>query len=664
MLTQLNRIVSALLIAILASANLAQASLAAGFSKPALEETADTQNLGAAPTREGNLKPSRAAAEIPSLCPTGYWAEEYLLEDNLENGDGNWEFWAPEPPEAPVGYTSEWELGPGLGDTGNYALFGEALDKENLSYAELDQNIPLPDGVSTYLYFDHSFDLEDGYDGGQLQYSINYGTNWLDAETLFSAGQNYNATIPNDEGYQNPLKGERVFSGDSEGVVATRYDLTILAGESVRFRWRIGTDYNDLSSSVGWSVDNVKVYTCENYVSVYIGGDWKGSYDLLSHPSLVKSYPDLMAGPVQVKNPGGMPIFASQRAIVDGFSFDEYMGLPTNQLTTEYWFTWYDQRSPGLYTWVLVGNPSETEHAFVDIFIDGEKQGETHDIPPGGRITPTYPGTMGGPVRVKSDIPVFASERTIWAQNHNGKEIYSFNEVMGYPANQFTDEYWFTWYDQFSADTYAWVLVGNPSETEHAYVEIFIGGEKQGETHDIPPKGRITPTYPGTMAGPVRIKSDIPVFASERVIAGTSFNEVMGYPANKFDSEYWYPWYDNVTMYTWLLVGNPDPIKTAEVDVYIGGIQQESRYTIPPNGRITPMYTDVNNGPVRVVSVDGVDGVVDIFSSQRVVFVNGDKVGFNEMFGVPNKLLTNASEYWFTWYDNSSMNTSILVGKP
>jgi hypothetical protein len=36
-------------------------------------------------------------------------------------------------------------------------------------------------------------------------------------------------------------------------------------------------------------------------------------------------------------------------------------------------------------------------------------------------------------------IPIFTSERSLYGP--------SFNEMMGYPADQLTTEYWFTWYD-------------------------------------------------------------------------------------------------------------------------------------------------------------------------------------------------------------------------
>ena len=59
---------------------------------------------------------------------------------------------------------------------------------------------------------------------------------------------------------------------------------------------------------------------------------------------------------------------------------------------------------------------------------------------------------------------------------------------------------------------------------------------------------------------------------------------------NQFTTEYFFPWYDNVYMQTWILVGNPSASQTAYVDIFIGGTKQDS-YVIPPNGRITPSGT-------------------------------------------------------------------------
>ena len=190
-------------------------------------------------------------------------------------------------------------------------------------------------------------------------------------------------------------------------------------------------------------------------------------------------------------------------------------------------------------------------------------------------------------------------------------------------------EYWFPWYDNIYMTT--WVLVGNPA-TNTAHTEIYVGDMSTPKsTHDIPPGGRVTPQYAGLMDGPVRVVSTngVKVFTSERVhfADNTSFNEVMGVPTEQLSTEYWFPWYDNIYMTTWVLVGNPSQTETAEVDIYIAGVKRGS-YSIPPGGRVTPQYAGLMDGPVRVVSTNG----VKVFTSERVHFA--DNTDFNEVMGV------------------------------
>jgi hypothetical protein len=425
--------------------------------------------------------------------------------------------------------------------------------------------------------------------------------------------------------------------------------------------------FNPLSTSY----TNVKTdQTAQNYTAavnpaarcatleIKAGGSLKGSYALASSAVLEPSYPNLMSGPVQVRSTNGLPIFASQRSMASmNTSFNEVMGLPTSKFDTDFWFPWYDQRSAHVFTWILVGNPDPVQTATVDIYIGGVKQtGSPYSIPPGGNITPTYPGLLGGPVRVVSttgSLPIFASERTVV----NG----SFHEVLGVPAHDFTTEYWFPWYDQKSANVYTWIMVGNPDPVQDASVDIYVASLKQG-TYSIPAGGIIAPTYPGLLGGPVRVvstsgsPSSLPIFASERSVIFNSFNETMGYPAKQLTTDYWFPWYDDMGMTTWLLVGNPDPVNDANVDIYIGGTKVHSE-TIPHNGgSIAPLFPGENTGPVHVVSTNG----VNIFTSQRVIYSSAQS--FDEMMGYPGNQLS--SEYWFTWYDNITMNTGVLIGKP
>jgi hypothetical protein len=361
-------------------------------------------------------------------------------------------------------------------------------------------------------------------------------------------------------------------------------------------------------------------------------------YDLASGSVLVKSYANLQNGPVKASSPLDYQFFTSER-VVSGNSFNEVMGYPTNQLTTEYWFPFYDNVS--MATWILVGNPSMTSSANVDIYIGGIKRG-SYTIPIGGRIMPRF-NLQTGPVRVVSTngVKIFTSERAVYKG--------AFNEVMGYPSNQFTTEYWFPFYDNVGMAT--WILVGNPSTTSIAAVDIYIGGVKRG-SYSIPKGGRIMPRFNIQPTGPVRVVSTngVKIFTGERSLYGDSFNEVMGYPGNQLTTEYWYPWYDNVSMSTWVLVGNPTGT-TAKVDIHVG--TSKFSYTIPANGRISQRYV-LNTGPVRVVSMNG----VKIFSSERVLY----GTSFNEVMGYPGNKLT--TEYWFPWYDSNSMSTDILVGRP
>ena len=62
--------------------------------------------------------------------------------------------------------------------------------------------------------------------------------------------------------------------------------------------------------------------------------------------------------------------------------------------------------------------------------------------------------------------------------------------------------------------------------------------------------------------GPVKIVSNVPIVAAERVIykvngSNTSFSEMMALPNSSLDVAYWFPWYNNVDLTTQLRFGVP-----------------------------------------------------------------------------------------------------------
>jgi hypothetical protein len=63
----------------------------------------------------------------------------------------------------------------------------------------------------------------------------------------------------------------------------------------------------------------------------------------------------------------------------------------------------------------------------------------------------------------------------------------------------------------------------------------------------------------GIVGGPLRVRTTngVNIFTSERVAYGNSFNELMGYPANKLTTEYWFTYYDDIYMASRVMIGTP-----------------------------------------------------------------------------------------------------------
>ena len=59
---------------------------------------------------------------------------------------------------------------------------------------------------------------------------------------------------------QEGRAGRPTFTGSSAGYTSSRLNLTPLAGQSVRFRFRIATDGS--AGNQGWFIDDIRVYGC------------------------------------------------------------------------------------------------------------------------------------------------------------------------------------------------------------------------------------------------------------------------------------------------------------------------------------------------------------------------------------------------------------------
>ncbi len=96
--------------------------------------------------------------------------------------------------------------------------------------------------------FWHWYNLEAGYDGGNLSYSTDNGASWsvVSPWTRFAAPY---AGIIRGLGYENG------YSGVSAGWEQAFFRLPVNSGTVVRLRWRLGSDASNTSS--GWMIDDV-----------------------------------------------------------------------------------------------------------------------------------------------------------------------------------------------------------------------------------------------------------------------------------------------------------------------------------------------------------------------------------------------------------------------
>lgn len=193
-----------------------------------------------------NLTCTLATAAAPPLCPAGQQASN-LFFDNFETlPDTSWFNPA----------TSLWSIASGFSTSGTHLFWGQDPNAARDSAISMNPNPTLP--ANARMQFNHSWDFEPTFDGGVLEYSTNNGASWMDARSLFSAGADYDGTISSGSG--NVLSGRAAFTYRSHGYTGTQLNLSSLAGQTFKVRFRIGSDFAVAGS--GWYIDDVRIYTC------------------------------------------------------------------------------------------------------------------------------------------------------------------------------------------------------------------------------------------------------------------------------------------------------------------------------------------------------------------------------------------------------------------
>jgi Zn-dependent metalloprotease len=223
---------------------LIQAGINLGYSTADQQEILDALNAV-----QMNQRPCSDPPEA-SICPTGL-SPNHLFFDNFEAGFSNWL----------TSGSAIWSPGNFYASSGVNHL--DAINDDQITDGRvfMAAGVTLP--ANAYLHFKHDWGFEDStlltYDGGVVEYSTNGGSTWNDAGSLFT-DNGYNGTINSCCG--NPLSGRSAFTREGHGYTASRLNLNSLAGQNVRFRFRIGTD--SAFGAWGWDIDDVRIYTCSS----------------------------------------------------------------------------------------------------------------------------------------------------------------------------------------------------------------------------------------------------------------------------------------------------------------------------------------------------------------------------------------------------------------
>ncbi|MHB9111051.1 MAG: NosD domain-containing protein [Thermoleophilia bacterium] len=316
-----------------------------------------------------------------------------------------------------------------------------------------------------------------------------------------------------------------------------------------------GTDVYRLSDKFWWTwydmqnpgfqnwilVSNPNSFAVDVYFSVPGGSEWV--HDIAPGAQAIRTFPGIMTGPVSVQafvddTADPAKIMASQRVLTNsGTAFNEVPGVPDEELSSRYMWTWYD--NVGGANWVLVANPwgDAATNIYYTIKIGNATTTCLGPVADDDTDTRRFTNVIGGPVEVRSysnnscTTPAnsIASQRTLWGP--------SFEEVPGLPYGSLTTVNYWTWYDMQSSGASNWVLIANPANSPvWIYYEIKVGGTVIGTGGPIYPGNNLTPTFPGLMGGPVEVRtySDAArttphiAIVSQRVLWNGYFNEVWG----------------------------------------------------------------------------------------------------------------------------------------
>ncbi|HSM50641.1 MAG TPA: hypothetical protein VLA75_04495, partial [Thermoanaerobaculia bacterium] len=135
--------------------------------------------------------------------------------------------------------------------------------------------LPTGQGPLTFQFWNHhTIEYRTGgfYDGGILEHSTKCVGTWTQIVAPAPLTDPYDGPVSTS--FSNPLAGLDAWCGDPQDWLNSIVDVDAYAGQTVQFRFRLGSDTS--ASREGWYIDDVKVQAC-SFTGIFSDGFEGGS---------------------------------------------------------------------------------------------------------------------------------------------------------------------------------------------------------------------------------------------------------------------------------------------------------------------------------------------------------------------------------------------------
>lgn len=216
-------------------------------------------------------------AVFPGACPAGS-VPSLVFEDDLEGGAAGW---------TSSGPANTWALSSTRVTSGLNAFYAADLDSTSDQRLQ-SPSIALPslgDGVTKLtLQFNNyqAFEAPNGdgrcWDAGVLEVSTNDGVSYAKVPQSALLTDPYDNILWNNTPGNNPISNSygatEAWCDELQPYLASVVNLSTWAGQTVRFRWRLGSDGG--AGNEGWYIDDVMVQRCDA-APIFVDGFESGS---------------------------------------------------------------------------------------------------------------------------------------------------------------------------------------------------------------------------------------------------------------------------------------------------------------------------------------------------------------------------------------------------